>query len=209
MIRYIDIHTHRAAPGVLAVVSLPAGAGAPSGGTLFSAGIHPWDAGSADLDRALEYLRTTPAAAIGEVGLDFAHAADRQTQERVLRPQLGIAQDRGLPVVVHCVKAYNEMLGILADYNLRAVIFHSYVGSPQQTETIIGRGYYVSAGPVSLRSPKTLESLAGVPLDRLLAETDDSGEDIRDVYAKLAAATERSLDELAAAMESNFKTIFG
>lgn len=208
MIRYIDIHTHRAVDGVTSLLSCPAGR-EPEPGVPFSTGVHPWDAASDDVPAALARLETTGAAAIGEIGLDYAKDVDRALQQDVLRAQLPIAQKRGLPVVLHCVRAYDDMLRILGEYSLKAVIFHSYVGSPQQTARITGKGYYISAGPVSLGSPKTREALRAAPLDRLFAETDDSGARIGDVYASMAVVLGIGEEKLAEAIGHNYKTIFG
>lgn len=208
--RMIDIHTHqpqRDADYILAY-SIGLDAAAPAAGQTFSAGIHPWSAGSVDLGDALEYLKTAPVVAIGEIGLDYARGADAEMQKKVFEAQLDIAQDRRLPVIIHCVRAYNDVLNALKGRNLKAVIFHGYTGSPQQTAVIIERGYYISLNETSLRSRKTVESLPETPLDRIFAETDDSGADITSVYAKLAVILRLTTHEIADTIRQNYKTVF-
>lgn len=206
---FIDIHTHSAG-GDMSLYSYAIGRGAapPAEGTIFSAGIHPWSAADIDVTRALEYLRTAPLAAIGEIGLDYFSPVDRHKQQQILEAQLEIAESRNLPVVIHCVKAYNDILQMLAKHKLRAVIFHSYIGSPQQTTAIYDAGHYFSFGKRSLESAKTIDSLRTLPHDRIFAETDDSGAAISDIYAALAERLNMSIEELKVQIERNYIRIF-
>ncbi len=209
--RFIDIHTHKTYDdGTTYIYSQAVGKDpVPAVGVPFSAGVHPWAVGRVDMAQALEYLAVAPVVAIGEVGLDYAADVDRHVQAEVLRLQLDIADRRDLPVVIHCVRAYNDILSILEDYNLRAVIFHGYIGSPEQTAEILKRGYYLSFDKRSLGSPKTVESLRIAPLNRIFAETDDNQERISVIYNKIIDIREVSLEVLQAAVEDNYKRIFG
>lgn len=208
---FIDIHTHKTyGDGTMYIYSQAIGKDeAPAAGVPFSAGVHPWAAGSVGMAEALEYLAAAPVVAIGEIGLDYAADADHDVQQTVFRSQLEVAVRRGLPVVIHCVHAYNAVLSILGDYDPRAVIFHGYIGSREQTAEILRRGYYLSFDGRSLRSPKTVGSLQLAPLDRIFAETDDKQEHISIIYSKIANSKEVSLEVLQAAVIDNFKRIFG
>lgn len=207
---FIDIHTH-STTGELSLYSYAIGrdAAPPAKGTFFSAGIHPWSAADADTAQALDYLRTAPVAAIGEIGLDYSSTVDRQKQREVFEAQLEIAEQRGLPVIIHCVRAYNDVLPILGRYELHAVVFHSYTGSPEQTAAIYDAGYYFSFGERSLRSAKTMASLRRIPRDRIFAETDESGVAISDVYTALVERLNMAVEELKIQIEQNYKRIFG
>ncbi len=209
--RFIDIHTHKTYDdGTTYIYSQAVGKDpAPAVGVPFSAGVHPWAAGRVDMEQALGYLAGAPVVAIGEVGLDYAADVDRDVQAGVFHSQLEVAERRDLPVVIHCVRAYNDVLSILKDYVLHAVIFHGYIGSPEQTMEILKRGYYLSFDERSLKSPKTVGSLLISPLDRIFAETDDNPGDISLVYNKISHFKEVSLEVLQAAVADNFKRIFG
>lgn len=186
---YIDIHTH-----------------SPSAGypTPTSAGIHPWHAASGLIDEAAMHS----ADLIGEIGLDFACDVDRQVQEHLFREQLSIAQRLRKPIVVHCVRAFEPMMKILSEYQLRAVIFHGFIGSVQQAEQAIKRGYYLSFGEGAFRSPRTMEALRAIPLSRLFAETDESALSIETIYEMVASERKISVDELKAIIEENYNKIF-
>lgn len=148
------------------------------------------------------------AALIGEIGLDYACKADRQVQEHIFREQLSIAQRLRKPVVVHCVKAFEPMMKILSEHQLRAVIFHGFIGSPQQAEQAIKRGYYLSFGEGAFRSPRTLEAMRTIPLSRLFAETDESQISIEKIYEMIATERKIEIAELQTQIENNYNEIF-
>jgi len=199
---YVDIHTHRDDRVVILC----------GGRELPCRGIHPWKAGGQVAEYSLDGV-----AAIGEIGLDYACKVDRQLQKDVFERQLALAQSHGLPVVVHCVRAMDDALAILAGYRLRAVIFHGFTGNPQVARGALQRGYYLSFGPVAFRSPKTLDTLRAAPRSQIFLETDTSGEDIESVYARAAevlgtgggAQTEAQVAALREQIYDNFKLIFG
>lgn len=186
---YIDIHTHHPTS------RHPS----PQG-----VGIHPWHASAASIDE--EAMRS--ATLIGEIGLDFACDVDRQMQERVFREQLSIAQRWQKPVVLHCVRAFEPIMKILGEYRLEAVIFHGFIGSRQQAERAVARGYYLSFGEASLRSPRTVEAMKSVPLDHLFAETDESTATIESIYDRIAHERGISTEELQEKIEVNYNKIF-
>ncbi|WP_417012570.1 TatD family hydrolase [Alistipes sp.] len=187
---YVNIHTHR-----------PTGRGLEPA----SVGIHPWDAAGADADSLCEALGR--AQAVGEIGLDYLHP-DREAQRRLFEQQLELAETAGMPVVLHCVKAFEPMMTLLGRFRLRAVIFHGFIGSPQQAARAVAAGYYLSFGPRSLRSPRTVQALATVPSERLFLETDDDPTPIESVYAEAARLLGLPLDRLREALYTNYLRIF-
>ena len=189
MSRYVDIHTHH--PTLRHIEPQ-------------AVGVHPWRAAEQHFDE----LSLEGVVAIGEIGLDYACKVDRVVQERVLREQLAVAERRDLPVVLHCVRAFEPMMKILSEYDLRAVIFHGFIGSVQQAERAVAKGYYLSFGVGAFRSPKTLEALRLMPLDRLFVETDESEVGIENVYERVAQARGVELEELKYKLEENYKKIF-
>ena len=186
---YIDIHTHNPQ------------ADHP---TPTSAGIHPWHAASGLIDEAAMHS----ADLIGEIGLDYACNVDRALQEQIFRQQLSLAERLHKPVVVHCVRAFEPMMKILSEYQLRAVIFHGFIGSLQQAEQAIKEGYYLSFGEGAFRSPRTIETLRTIPLSRLFAETDESPICIEKIYEMVAAERKIEVAELQAQIENNYNEIF-
>ena len=208
--RFIDIHTHKSNsdPEVLSLHSFAFGRDDALPAAPFSAGIHPWDAERVDRPTALRFLQDIPADAIGEIGLDYVRAVDRTLQRQILEAQLLVAQQRNLPVIIHCVKAYQDMLPLLKGRPLRGVILHGYIGSPQQMQALIEAGFYISFGYTAFRSPKTMESLRLMPSDRLFLETDTALLSIKEVYNMVSQALKLELESLQTIIFNNYKRIF-
>lgn len=191
MLPYVNIHTHR-----------PTG----SGIELRTEGVHPWDADMQDVATLGERLGN--AQAVGETGLDFVRGPARETQFEALRTQLRLARERGLPVVLHCVKAFEPLMRELAECEPRAVIFHGFIGSPEQARQALDRGYCLSFGERTFASPKTLAALRETPLPQLFLETDDSPVPIAEIYARAAEAKGVPVEELQRATLDNYNRIF-
>ena len=139
-------------------------------------GIDPHKAASADahrLDELRELLAHPKVVAVGETGLDNARMfATPAEQRRLFDAQLVLADELGLPVVVHSRDAANDTADALAPF-AGTVILHCF-SSPGLLPVALDRGYYVSfAGNVTYPSAGELrECAAAVPDDRILVETD-------------------------------------
>lgn len=191
MLPYVNIHTHR-----------PTG----SGIELRTEGVHPWDADMQLVATLGE--RLSDAQAVGETGLDFVHGPSREVQTEALRAQLRLARERELPVVLHCVRAFEPLMRELAACEPRAVIFHGFIGSPEQARQALAKGYCLSFGERTFASPKTLAALRGTPLSQLFLETDDSPVPIAEIYARAAEAKGVPEEVLQRAILDNYKRIF-
>ena len=194
---FVNIHTHR-----------PTGRGIE----LRTAGIHPWEAEKLPADAALQALEAElnrgDAQAIGEIGLDYAVAVDRTAQQELFRAQLTLARLRQLPVILHCVKAFEETMRLLAKQEPRAVIFHGFIGSPQQARRATERGYYLSFGERTFASPRTVEALRSTPLSHLFLETDESTTPIETIYTRAAELSGHDIETLKQATTENYRRIF-
>lgn len=185
---YVDIHTHHPTEAL----------------TLRTVGVHPWQAATASLPDE-EAIRR--ADAVGEIGLDFVCGVDRTVQERLFMAQLDLAERLEKPIVLHCVRAFEEVMCLLKGRPLRAVIFHGFIGSSEQAARAIEAGYYLSFGARTRRSPKTIEALRRTPLDRLFIESDEADEAIEKLYDTVAAWREMTVEALQAAICQNYKRI--
>lgn len=162
---------------------------------------------------AAEWMEITEVAAagiqaIGEIGLDFACRRDRTLQTEVLRIQLRLAHRTGLPVVLHCVRAFEPLMRELAACRPREVIFHGFIGSPEQARTALSHGCYLSFSERTFASPKSLRALHEVPLDRLFLETDDAPVSIERIYDRAARELGLEVGVLRRATYENYKRIF-
>ncbi len=112
----------------------------------------------------------------GECGLDFAIAdANWERQVELLEAQLKLANDYGLPVILHCRKAFPELLGILKrNPPVAGGVYHGFSGSLSQAEQLIDLGIKIGVGGTITysRANKTRNTIAALPLAALMLETD-------------------------------------
>ena len=111
-------------------------------------------------------------------------------------------------MVLHCVKAFEQIMKILDSFTLRAVIFHGFIGSAQQAQRALAKGYYLSFGERCNKSPKTIEALKVTPLDRIFLESDESTTPIEQIYSLIANLRGVKSEELIEAIEDNYNRIF-
>lgn len=213
MSNFVDIHTHHTSPdenNVISVGNIRLGIDFPTAeAPLYSAGIHPWDVNSvSDCESTISQLNHINCAAIGEIGLDKCTSSPWDKQIEIFERQLAIAQDRQLPVIIHCVRAWSEVCSILSRHTLRAVIFHGFRGSLQQAQALVELGYYISFGPKSFATPKHIEAFRWCPLDRIFFESDDAAMAITTVYETAATIKSIEIEKLKDIIEANFKQLF-
>ncbi len=190
-----------------------------------AAGIHPLFVAQADLLALADDLARGGFVAVGETGLDYVDAhADRAAQQQCFTAQLDLARRQALPVILHCRQAHDDLLTLLrAAPGVRGVL-HSCSCSREQIKPFLDLGLYVSFSGVLTRTAtvKAKKLAAGVPLDRILAETDSpyigtathpapnsEPADVADVIAALAAIKQVSCDEMARITSANARALFG
>jgi TatD DNase family protein len=140
-------------------------------------GLHPWFVGQGiAIDELREYLVQPGTVAVGEIGLDFSpECLPPEAQREPFRLQLDLAAELGLPVLIHCRKAHDELLKVLTWYKgkLRGVL-HSFSGGRELALRFIELGFLIAcSGSVTRTTAKKYHTTAaGIPLDSLLVETD-------------------------------------
>jgi TatD DNase family protein len=142
-------------------------------------GVHPWYIRESYLDNLprLSDARAMGAVAIGEIGLDSkTEVVDPGLQGVFFEKQLAIAREAGLPVIMHCRGAFNELIKFIRkDGPLEAGgVIHSYSGSPELTEELMALGLSFSmGGTLTYRnSAKRTAVLKMIYPERFLLETD-------------------------------------
>lgn len=143
-------------------------------------GCHPHNARlwSDDVERTLrDRARDARVCAIGEIGLDYYYdLSPRDVQADVFRRQLEIANELGMPVVLHVREAHDDALAILDEEGIpeAGVLLHCCTIGPDELTPWIERGCYVSfGGAITFASGDAVrESAKIVPTELLLAETD-------------------------------------
>jgi TatD DNase family protein len=144
-----------------------------------TAGIHPHDAASAapgDVEKVRELARShSGIMAIGETGLDFYYDnSPRRAQIDIFEKQVAVAEELGLPLVVHSRSADEDTGRIISEAgDSVGGVLHCFSGGPTLLETALELDWYVSfAGIVSFKKFDDREAVRRVPRERLLIETD-------------------------------------
>lgn len=175
----------------------------------FSFGVHPWN--SHIYQRSinfLEHLNLPNCLAIGEIGLDKLKGPDFNTQTLVFEKQIELSESLELPVIIHCVKAWNEMKVLKRKLKpLQPWVFHGF-SKANILEDVLSEGLFVSFGEAVIRNPKLREASKNVPLEKLFFETDDSNVSIETIYSEFAKAKQINLQELKQIEFNNFKSVF-
>lgn len=148
----------------------------------FSVGLHPLDASEwqpelGDTIRELAHSDRR-VVAIGEMGLDFFKADNREWQIEVFRSQLHIARELDLPVIIHCRDAAAMMSQVCqefwSEFGQVKGVMHCWAGTPEETQWFLDLGFSISfSGVVTFKNASQIQASALiVPLDKLLIETD-------------------------------------
>lgn len=205
----LDCHTHHLPPQPEAIVCASPLDFDPLEEQLYSVGIHPWNPQEATEEnfRRLEDLSAHPqVVAIGEAGVDAARKnLPMFAQLIAFRRQIEISERIGKPLIIHDVKAHDIIIGMLSEYKPRQPwIIHGFRAKPTVAQMLLRAG----KGNIrfSLGEKFNPESLSIIPTDRILAETDESTEDISAIINAISEAKGIDmLSEIAANTAETFR----
>ncbi len=213
---FVNIHGHRKANNIQEWVlrSLMASEYPPDDIEYghYSVGFHPYNVGKVDEQDTLNKVRLSTenpnVFAIGEIGLDKSINAPMDVQKRIFEKQVDIAEFSDLPVILHVVRAFNEMIEFMKAHNPSVpMIIHGYNGNREMAADLVKAGFLISFGEaIAMDNTKLIEACKEVPLDRMFLETDEGEMDIREVYFTAAELKELSLDQLRLQIVENVKT---
>jgi len=203
---FFNIHSHKHSQSDFQITQYDLQGDKP---LFYSSGIHPWDAQEFELNsKFLESISHPNCLAIGEIGLDKNKGPEIQQQESVFQRQITLSESHKLPVIIHCVRAWNEIKRLKRILQPKQPwIFHGF-SKVSILEDVINEGLYVSFGEAILRNSKLLEASTFVPLEKLFLETDDSNIAIETIYSEFASAKKITLHELQEIQLNNFKRVF-
>lgn len=184
----IDIHHHGDIPRANAVNSIMAGQPIPAADCLFSIGIHPWQTDNDNINLFFEQLteitKDPRVVAVGETGLDRLRGADIATQSEIFKKHIRLATDTGKPLIIHSVRTTDILLPLLKKASSSVpVVIHGFRGKPAEALQLVNSGAYISLGERFNQA-----TVAVIPDERLLAETDESSLTIQSIISKIAEA---------------------
>lgn len=119
--------------------------------------------------------RENKIVAIGEIGFDYYwQPVDKALQREYFEGQMALAEEFGLPVIIHDREAHGDTFELLCKYPSVRGVLHSCSMSAEMVKEIVKRGWYVSfSGTVTFKNASRVrEACAVVPPERILIETD-------------------------------------
>ena len=181
---------------------------------LFSVGIHPAYIKTSSIEEELEIIRENLSnkncLAIGEIGLDKLCETDFELQIDVFERQLQLASEYRFPVIIHSVRAYQEILHIRKKLKLTIpFIFHGFNKNEQILNQIIAQNCYASFGKNLLYNKNLQIIFAKLSANQFFLENDASEISIKEIYQFAAEIRNITIEELQLQQAQNWKTIFG
>lgn len=213
----IDIHTHYSPTRLdgQAVVSLSVGDTCltpeelvgqhPE--ALFSVGLHPWHVNpqwqSLIDSKLIPLLDNRQVVAIGEAGLDRLRGAEWPLQIAAFTHQAHLAAEAGKPLVIHCVKAFDELARIhKASFAKKAWIIHGFRGKAEQAAQLTRQGCCLSFGQHCNE-----EAVRQCPAECLFIETDESPVAIQALYERVAMLRQTDAESLQMQVKANMRRL--
>lgn len=209
----LNIHTHNSSPNETGIINiLKDFENVPATG-YYSAGIHPWYISKESWRAAFQSLKALVQQrhilAVGECGLDTVCETDYSLQQDCFREQIRLANSVNKPLLIHCVKAYENTMHLLTAVPVRVpVIFHGFNKNAGLATQLLKAGYYLSFGK-HLLQPAAAAVFQSTPVNRLFLETDAAAISIETIYEAAAAIKKCTVTELAKQVGANATELFG
>ena len=199
---FFDIHTHHSVSDT-AILSCHT-AHIPQ--RICSLGIHPWYIDT-DFMQQMEkmYSEKLPknVVAIGEIGLDKNIQTPINIQQIIFKEQINIAEERSLPIVIHCVRAWEELISIYKKSKKNTPwVIHGFRGKGTLASQLLRQGFYLSFG-----THFHAEAVKAAWREKLFAETDEAPS-IHAVYEHLSSTLGISTEELDHQIRHNVQAVF-
>jgi TatD DNase family protein len=215
---FIDIHVHDGVTGsgIFILESLMAHENKipeDISGVSFTYGIHPWFLNDTNYDEqiaAVEKAVSYPnIIGIGEAGFDKLRGPSIELQRRAFMEQVAIAETIRKPVVIHCVRAWDELLPMYKKLRPKMPwLIHGFRGNSQLAAQLISKGMYLSFWFSFVMRKESSGLLKSIPGDRIFLETDGAPIDIRTIYDKVASDLDLTVDDLKTLIVNNFNEFF-
>lgn len=174
---------------------------------LFSAGIHPNDAGwniPNQFDWLEEISKHKNCVAIGECGLDGLIDVNNSIQEDVFNRQIELANERNKPLIIHCVRRFSQLIPLKKKAKVPMIV-HGFNKRKTVGEELQKHQFYLSFGKTVLHHVNLQQFVKDFPLEKLFLETDDDDFNVQELYQKVAELKGITIEELQEKIEENLK----
>ena len=190
-------------------------------------GVHPhelYDMSSQTIDKLRKLSEHKKVVAIGEIGLDYYYDTHpREFQRFWFIQQLRLAEETGLPVVIHSREASQDTFDIIERSKVRRGSIHCYSGSAEMAKEYVKMGFHIGVGGVVTfpNAKKLVEVVEAIPLESILIETDcpylspvpnrgkrNDSRNLKYVVDKIAEIKGVTPEKVAEITKNNAETLF-
>ncbi len=179
-----------------------------------------------ELEHVKEQLAGGGFVAVGEIGMDlYWDKTFQEAQADAFRRQIRMARGHGLPIVIHCREAFDEIFEVLEEEKGPGLygIFHCFTGTREQAYQAISYGMKLGiGGVVTFKNGKIDQFLDEVPLEHIVLETDspylapapyrgkrNEPAYLRRILARLSEIYKLPEAEIAKRTTENSRAVFG
>lgn len=216
---YINIHVHKACKlhQILEIQSLfhtQAGQINENPKQLFSIGIHPWHTFNINIEKEIRALKKTAncknVIAIGECGLDKLKGNSLFEQTEIFKAQAIMANEIGKPLIIHCVKAFQEIVELHRQIKpVASWIIHNFTKNGNLALQLTELGFVLSFGLPIIDKDNAPDSFAAITNNAFFLETDEfEGQQIEKLYNKAAELKNMTVEQLSEIIKNNFERCF-
>lgn len=209
-----DIHSHRAAPNTiynLLIQDIGQFTGLQN--QWLSVGIHPWYITDwySQLAEIENIALNKNVLAIGECGLDRLIELPITTQLVVFEAQVRLAERLNKPVIVHCIKAHNDLIAWKKQRPTTVpLVVHGFDNNRHILEQLLKHDFMISLGSALVNvNSNASKSVQYIPVNKLFLETDNANIPIKAVYEAASKRLNCEIDVLQKQISGNFTQIFG
>ncbi len=198
----------------------------------FCVGFHPDELhkyNEGDLEKIRALCEHEKCVAVGEIGLDYHYenGPDSAFQREMFIKQLILADEAGLPVILHSRDAALETFEILEEHKSllkKGGVMHCYSYSPEMMDRFLKLGLHCSfGGPSTFKNAKKVQNcVQRIPGGRLLSETDcpyltpepyrgvfpNEPKNVKHVVEKIATLRNENTEALEEQILENAKKLF-
>jgi len=213
---FIDIHSHnpKQEAGVFFIFNVFSSDAKDLPSDLpVSIGLHPWHLDEASEIELPEILKKCSGKsnfmAVGETGLDRVIKIPIENQFSAFRTQIEFADKSKKPLIIHCVKAFPELLSLRKEYGKKSVwIIHGFNANESVAAECVNAGIYISFSQRLISNHEKAQKIARVvPITMVFAETDDDTMTIQEVYQNIADSYGLTVKEVKKIIFENFARI--
>lgn len=212
---YINIHSHHSqTEDEISILNVSPDIEGVSTNQFISIGIHPWFIKQYGIPGVLDLIKSNASKknvlAIGECGLDKLIDVPFKIQEEIFIEQIKIAEAFNKPLIIHCVKAFNELIRIKKEHKISVpLIIHGFNNNEQIAKELLLNSCYLSFGKALLIDNSNSQKVfKNTDIKNLFLETDDAKVNIKSIFEKAAELKNISVEELKEKIIINFNNIF-